>query len=160
MATATRTSITSTRARQGGLTALGSAPHPLPANPRQQPNPPADPSDPPEPPPPPPGNGGGDGGDDPSEGGGGNDKGDGLPVDDPDRPPYIPLGRWIEIQGLGLTLSTALRANQAPKRDKSAKPRDPDRYDGSDPLKLDDFFFQCGLHQGNSPCLQRSTETK
>ena len=123
---------------------MGNTPHPLPSHPGQQPEQPANPSDPPDPPPPPPGNGGGDGDDDPPEGDG-NDKGNGQPIDDPDRPPYIPLERWIEIRGLGLVLSTALRENQAPKRNKGTKPRDPDCYDGSDPSKLDDFFFQCGL---------------
>ena len=92
--------------------------------------------------PPPPG-GGNDDGDDPS--GDGSDQGKGEPIDDPNRPAFIPLARWIELQGLGLILSNTLNAEQTSKRSKGAKPRDPDQYDGSDPSKLDDFFFQCGL---------------
>lgn len=133
---ATRTTGNSLRTRVGGSSAPGDPP-PLPTHPGQQPNPPGHA---PTPPPPP---GGGDGGGDDGDDGGDDDDDPVGPVDDPDRPAYIPLDRWIDIQGIGLVISNALRANQTPKRSKGAKPRDPDRYDGSDPSKLDDFFFHC-----------------
>jgi hypothetical protein len=53
------------------------------------------------------------------------------------------LDHWIELQGLGLVLVNALHANQPSKHPKGGRPHDPDRYDGSDPSKLDDFFFHC-----------------
>lgn len=131
----TRTTNNSLRTRIGGMAAMDNQPAAFPSHPGQQQPAPLSPTPPPL---------GGDGDD--GDGGGGDDDGsddEPGPIDDPERPPYIPLDRWIEIQGLGLALANAMRANQSSNPSKGAKPRDPDRYDGSDPSKLDDFFFQC-----------------
>jgi hypothetical protein len=131
----TRTTANSTRVRAGGLSALGETPshtsdqsssshpdHSSPTNPG--------------------GPGGGDGGDgDDDDPGTDSDE----PVDDPNRPPHIPLNRWIDMQGLSFAIASAMHSNPPSKPNKGAKPRDPDQFDGSDPAKLDDFLFQCGL---------------
>ena len=140
---ATRATTTSSRARAGGLTSLGTAsnPAPLPLPPSlDSPNPSRPPGgDPPDNP--------GGGGDDP-----GDDDPNGDPPDDPDRPPHIPLARWIEFQGLSYVMSNALRSERErpQKSQKPAKPNDPDRFDGSDPKLLDDFLFQCSLVFGHA----------
>jgi hypothetical protein len=78
MATATRTTATSTCARQGGLTSLDGAPPPFPLHPGQQP----------DPPPP-----GGDGGDD--------NRSTPEPIDNPD---LLWNGHICDFHGLALDL--------------------------------------------------------
>ena len=140
-----RNTANSLRTRIGGIASLNANPPPLPLPQNLEPaNPPAAPDPDPDPPPPP-GGGSGDGGD------ADNEDGDSSTMDDPDRPPHIPRDRWIEFQGLGFAVSNAIRQNQSLKHEKPIKPRDPDRFDGSDPTLLEEFLFQCGLVFGHSP---------
>ncbi|KIM20740.1 hypothetical protein M408DRAFT_30130, partial [Serendipita vermifera MAFF 305830] len=142
--TSTRNTGNSLRARIGGFAALGEGPPPLPL-PGQQPSDPNQPAGSPDPPSrsrTPSQDGGDGGGGDGGDGGDDGDDDDG-PIDDPARPPYISLDRWIEIQGLGIAIANAIRSNQPQPPAKRGKPRDPDRYDGTDPSKLDDFVFHC-----------------
>jgi len=116
--TSVRNTATSSRARQGGFSSLGAnVPDPL--------GPPVD--------------------DTPSGEGEEEPEDDNLAPDDPDRPPHIPLDRWIEFQGLSYAMSSAMRQNQPRRRHKNVKPRDPDLFDGTDPTLLDEFLFQCNL---------------
>lgn len=110
-----------------------------------------------EPPPDPPNPGGGDGGDPPEDPPDPPNPDD--PQDDPDRPPYIPLDRWIEFKGLGIALGNTFRQNPAPSQ-RAAKPRDPERFDGTDASKLDEFFFQCKLVFEYSPEAYESDRAK